>query len=150
VEGRTLLAHASDDLEDRGFAASLAFDPDPASRRGPSFSLRQETGGRAGGGLDALFAANPLEKRAGSGEATSRWTAEAAYGLPAFGGRFTASPHIGLGLAADTRDYSVGWRLAPEGPGAPALSLGARATRKESDAAQRAEHTVGLEFRARW
>ena len=70
VEGRTLIAHASDDLKDRGFAASLAFDPDPATKRGPSLTLRQELGGQTTGGLDALFAPNPLDKRTGS-EATS-------------------------------------------------------------------------------
>ena len=83
--GRTLIAHEDDDLEDRGFAASLGFDPRPETERGPSFSLRQDFGGSAQGGLDALFAPATLDERSGS-EATSRWTAEAAWGLPAFGG----------------------------------------------------------------
>ena len=51
VSGRTLIAHGNDDLKDRGYAASLAFDPDPATQRGPSLSLRQEFGGPAQGGL---------------------------------------------------------------------------------------------------
>ncbi len=148
VSGRTLLAHENDDLKDRGLSASLAFDPAPATGRGPSFSLRQDFGGQANGGLDALFAPAPLEDRAGS-EATSRWAVEAAYGFPAFGGRFTGSPHVGLGLATGSRDYSVGWRLAPEAATAPDISFGLRATRRESDT-QAAEHTVGFEVRARW
>ena len=148
VSGRTLLAHENDDLKDRGVSASLAFDPAPATRRGPSFSLRQDFGGRAQGGLDALFAPAPLEDRTGS-EATSRWAMEAAYGFPAFGGRFTGSPHVGLGLSTGSRDYSVGWRLAPEAATAPDISFGLRATRRESDT-QAAEHTVGFEVRARW
>ena len=149
VSGRTLIAHGNDDLKDRGYAASLAFDPDPATRRGPSLSLRQEFGGQANGGLDALFAPDPLEDRTGS-EATSRWSMEAAYGFPAFGGRWTGSPHAGLGFATGARDYSVGWRLTPEAnANAPALSFGLRATRRESDTAQ-AEHTVGFEATARW
>ena len=61
VSGRTLLAHGDDDLKDRGYAASLAFDPDPATQRGASLSLRQEFGGRAKGGLDALFQPATLE-----------------------------------------------------------------------------------------
>ncbi|MCY3981094.1 MAG: hypothetical protein OXF51_04855 [Alphaproteobacteria bacterium] len=61
--------------------------PDPATKRGPSFSLTQDWGGQAKGGLDALFRADPLEDRTGGGEATARWQAEAAYGFPAFGGR---------------------------------------------------------------
>ena len=148
VSGRTLLAHENDDLKDRGFSAALGFDPAPATRRGPSFSLRQDFGGQASGGLDALFDAAPLEDRSGS-EATSRWSMEAAYGLPVFGDRFTGSPHVGFGLSTAARDYSVGWRLTPEAATAPDLSFGVKATRRESDTAE-AEHQIGFEFTARW
>ena len=148
VSGRTLIAHGNDDLKDRGYAASLAFDPDPATGRGPSLSLRQEFGGQAQGGLDALFQPATLEDRSGS-EAASRWAMEAAWGFPAFGGRWTGSPHVGLGLAKGARDYSLGWRLTPEAANAPDLSFGLRATRRESDTAQ-AEHTLGVEITARW
>ena len=147
VSGRTLIAHEDDDLEDRGFAAALGFDPRPESERGPSFSLRQDFGGQAQGGLDALFQSAPLDERSGS-EATSRWTAEAAYGLPAFGGRYTASPHAGLGLATDARDYTLGWRWTPAENAHP-LSFGLKATRRESDGAA-PEHVVGFEASARW
>ena len=149
VSGHTLLAHADGDLKDRGYAAALGFDPSPASERGPSFSLRQEFGTRAGGGLDALFAPDPLEDRTGSVAAASRWAMEAAWGLPAFGGRWTGSPHMGLGLSTGARDYSLGWRLTPEAASAPDLSFGLRATRRESNAAA-PEHTVGVEISARW
>ena len=148
LSGRTLIAHGNDDLKDRGFSAALAYDPAPATKRGASLSLRQDFGGRATGGLDALFQPAALEDRTGS-EATSRWALEAAYGLPAFGGRWTGSPHVGLGLATGARDYSVGWRLAPEAANAPDLSFGVKATRRESDYAE-PEHTVGLEIRATW
>ena len=149
LSGRTLIAHGNDDLKDRGFSAALAYDPAPATKRGASLSLRQDFGGRATGGLDALFAPDPLDDRTGGGEAASRWAMEAAYGLPAFGGRWTGSPHMGLGLATGARDYSLGWRLAPEAANAPDLSFGVRATRRESDAAK-AEHTFGVELTARW
>ena len=147
VSGRTLIAHEDDDLEDRGFAAALGFDPRPETERGPSFSLRQDFGGSASGGLDALFQPAPLDERSGS-EATSRWTAEAAYGLPAFGGRWTASPHAGLGLSPDARDYTLGWRWTPA-EGAHPLSFGVKATRRESDGAA-PEHALGFEASARW
>ena len=153
LSGRTLVAHDDGGLEDRGVSAQLSFDPAPSSGRGLSLSLGQDWGGRASGGLDALFAPEPLEDRTGStgsGEASSRWSMEAAYGLPAFGGRFTGSPYMGLGLAAGARDYySLGWRLAPEAAGAPDLSFGLHATLRESDAAA-PEHTVGVELTARW
>ena len=150
LSGRTLIAHGSDDLEDRGFAASLVFDPDPASRRGLSLTLTQDWGGAAQGGLDALFAPDPLDRRNGGGEAVARWTAEAAYGFPAFGGRFTGSPHVGLGLATATRDYTLGWRLTPAAnANTPDLSFGAMAMRRESETAQ-PEHSVGFEATFRW
>ncbi len=149
LSGRTLVAHDDSGLEDRGVSAQLSFDPEPVSGRGLSFGLGQDWGGRAQGGLDALFAPEPLEDRTGGSEAVSRWTAEAAWGFPAFDGRFTGSPHVGLGLATGARDYSLGWRLTPEAASAPDLSFGLRATRRESGSAQ-PEHTVGLEVTARW
>ena len=149
LSGRTLLAHGDDDLKDRGFAAAFAFDPDPATERGPSFNIRQDWGGQAAGGLDALFAVDPLEDRAGN-EAESRWTAEAAWGSAAFGGSFTGSPHAGVGLSTGTRDYTLGWRLTPAAnTNAPDISFGVRATRRERDAAS-PEHIIGLEAGARW
>lgn len=114
----------------------------------PSVSTRT-WGGRASGGLDALFAPDPLEDREGSSEAASRWSMEAAYGFPAFGGRYTGSPHMGFGLATAARDWSLGWRLAPEAANASDVSFGMKATRRESDTAA-PEHTVGVELRARW
>ena len=147
VSGRTLIAHEDDDLEDRGFAAALGFDPRPQSERGPSFSLRQDFGGQASGGLDALFQPATLDERSGA-EATRRWTAEAAYGFPAFGGRWTASPHAGLGLAPGTRDLTLGWRWTPAENAHP-LSFGLKATRRQSDGAA-PEHAVGFEASARW
>ena len=150
VSGRTLIAHGSDDLKDRGFAASLAFDPDPGTKRGPSLTLAQDWGGQARGGLDALFTPETLDRRGGGGEATARWQAEAAYGFPAFSGRFTGSPHVGLGLATGARDYSVGWRLTPAAnANAPDISFGLKATRRENDGTV-PEHSVGFEAVARW
>ena len=152
LSGRTLVAHDDGGLEDRGVSARLSYDPEPSSGRGLSLSLGQDWGGRSAGGLDALFQPEPLEDRAGSGgghEATSRWGMEAAWGLPALGGRFTGSPYMGLGLATGARDYSLGWRLTPEAATAPGLSFGLRATRRESDTAS-PEHVLGIEATTRW
>ena len=149
LSGRALVAHDAGDLENRGFATSLAFDPDPASERGLSFALRQDWGGQAEGGLDALFQADPLSERTGSGSTSgSRWSAEGAYGFPALSGRFISSPHMGIGLATGARDYSLGWRLTPA-RNAPDISFRLKATRRESDGAA-PEHTLGFEISARW
>ncbi len=115
--GRALVRHDDSALRDWGVSGALAFDPDPASARGPSLTLRQDRGARAAGGVDALFAA----------------------GAPAQGGA----------SAAGARDYSVGWRLAPEAAGAPDIAFGLTATRRESAAAA-AEHRIGGEVVVRW
>ena len=148
LSGRTLIAHEDDDLEDRGVSAALAFDPDPATERGAAFSVRQDVGGPAEGGLEALFTPAPLADRPGR-EARAHWTLEAAYGLPALGGRFTASPHAAVGLAPDTRDYTLGWRLTPHAATAPDLTVGLRATRHEP-ASTPPVHTLGVEATVRW
>ena len=148
LSGRTLLAHDDGGLEDRGFSAGLAFDPNPASERGPSLTLGHEHGGEAEGGLDALFTSEPRAERTGS-EAASRWKAEAAWGFPTSGSRFTGSPHVGLGLETTARDYTLGWRLTPETASVPDLTLGLKATRRESDTAA-PQHTAGIEIRMRW
>ena len=135
--------------EGPGLRGGARLRPGPGDAAGLSLGLRQEFGGQAEGGLDALFRPATLDERTGS-EAASRWSLEAAYGFPAFGGRFTGSPHVGFGLATSARDYSLGWRLAPEAnTNTPDLSFGLRATRRESDTAQ-PEHTVGFEVRATW
>ncbi len=148
LEGRTLLTHRDEAFKDQGVAAAFTFDPDPTTPRGPSLTVRQDWGGQATGGVDALFAADPLTQRPGTTATQSRWAAEAAWGFPAFGGHFTGSPHVGVGLAPGTRDYRLGWRLVPATP-ASTLSLDLQATRRELDAAQ-PEHTVGLELSTRW
>ncbi len=147
VEGRTLLTHREEAFQDQGLAASLVFDPDPATPRGPSLTLRQDWGGQATGGVEALFAANPLVQRQ-STTATRRWAADMAWGFPAWDGAFTSSPLVGLGLAPGSRDYRLGWRLVPA-TAASAFALEVQATRREPDAAM-PEHRLGLELSTRW
>ena len=74
---------------------------------------------------------------------------EAAWGFPAFGGRFTGSPHAGFGLAAAARDFTLGWRLAPDTAHAADLAFGLKAARRETAAAP-PEHMIGIELTARW
>ncbi len=154
VSGRALVAHEDGGMEDMGFSAALAFDPAPGGGRGPSLALRRDLGGRSAGGLEALLRPAAPDSREGGGAggaaaAAGRWAAEAAWGLPAFGGRFTGAPHAGVGLGAGAREYTLGWRLAPHDPDAPEISLGVRAARREGRAAK-PEHAFGLEIEARW
>ena len=148
LSGRTLITHDSDDLKDRGFGASLTWDPKPATARGPSIRMNWDWGGQATGGLDSLFTPQTLERRTGTDSTTARWRAEAAYGIPVLGGRFIGSPHMGLGLATGSRDYSLGWRVTPQSS-APDLSFGLSAMRTESDSVA-PEHAVRFEAIFRW
>ena len=100
-------------MKDWGFSAGLAFDPQPESQRGLSVTMGQDWGGAATGGIDALFAANPLEQRNGV-EGSSRWTLEASYGLPAFAGRFTGAPMWVWRWQRVQGTTRWEWRLTPE------------------------------------
>ncbi len=151
VEGRALLAHGDGAMGERGFSASLAYDPGAGSSLGPRLSLRRELGGASGGGLAALFADDPLWRRTGAGGG-GRWTVEAGYGLPLPGGRLVGVPRLIYGVSPGSREMGVGWRLSPgPSPGSPDLSLDIRASRRETDSpGAPADHRVDVEVRARW
>ena len=154
--GRTLLTHDDGAMRDRGFSASLAWDPRPDSARGLSLALRQDVGGPSGGGLDALFADDAFAgRRPGHvgrvGRVPARRTAEMGYGLAAFGGRFTGAPHLSYGTSHGAREIGLGWRLSPEAAaGAPDLGVAVLAAWRESLRDEPAERRIGIEARARW
>ena len=149
LSGRTLIIHSSDDLKNQSFAVEFAWDPDPATRRGPALTFSQQWGTIALGGLDTPFGPDTIEDLGDSGN-TAGWLAEASWGFPIFGGSFTGSPHVGVGLGSDTRDYLLGWHLMPAvKANAPDLSFAVKATRQESDTAP-PKHSIGFELIFRW
>ena len=147
LSGRTLVSHENDDLKDRGFSAQFDFDPNPQTRRGASFTLKQDFGGAAQGGLDALFASTPLADRTNS-TATSRWSLETAYGLPVFDGTFTGSPYVGMSLDDENREYSLGWRLTPQSTKTD-IVFNVRAQMRETST-QPTANNIGMEVRMSW
>ncbi len=149
LSGRTLIAHEDETFEDRGLSAAFTFDPDPTTQRGPSFSLRHDAGAQFQGGLDALFAPDPMQERAGGSQAESRLTVGAAWGWPIADGRFIGSPYADVGLGTKTRVTTLGWRLAREVTSAPDLYLDLKLTH-EADATQVPEQTVGVKATVRW
>ena len=147
LAGRKLLSYDNDELEDEGISLSFDYDPVPGSAEGLSLSLNQEIGVRSNGGLEALFDSESLATRT-DGEKENRVRLEAAYGVPVLGGRFIGSPHMGLGLATGSREYTLGWKVTPERH-APDLSFGVRATRTENDVFV-PDHAIRFETIFRW
>ena len=92
-------------LKDRGVSGSLAWDPDPASDRGPSLTLTQTMGAQAAGGADALLGRQTLADLAANdnGFEARRLELRRGYGLPAFGDRFTATPELGRAVGRRAR-----------------------------------------------
>ena len=141
IEGQYLLSHQQE-IEEKGFSASLIHDRNPNSDLGLSVSLSQRS--IASGGLPSLFTPQPLNIT----ESRPRWMIDAQYGMPAFNGRFTGSPHIGLGLDGDTTDIELGWRMTPLTYNKN-LSLGIQATRLTQEQTA-PKHWFGVEARVRW
>ena len=151
VSARTLVAHEASGFRERGITAALSFDPRPSTDRGLTMSLRQTLGAASSGGADALFGRETLTGLgANDNGGARRLELTAGYGIAMFGGRFTGTPELGLGLSDTGRDYRLGWRLGLGSGGATSFELGLEATRRESASDDAAEHTVGFRLGATW
>ena len=163
LEGRALVAHEADRFREWGASAAFGWDPQPATGRGLALSLRQSWGASSSGGMDALLSRETLaglaanDDGAGRFEASRRLEGEVGYGLPAFGGGFTGTPNLGVGLSEGAREYRLGWRLTPARSGDPGFAVSLDATRREpanpgsgSGAGSKPEHGVMLRGSVRW
>ena len=152
IAGRGLIAHEASGLKDWGVSGSLAWDPDPASDRGPSLSLTQTLGAQAAGGADALLGRQTLADLAANddGFGNRRLELRLGYGVAAFGDRFTGTPELGVGLSPESRDYRLGWRLGLVPGGPSSFELGIEATRTEPAADAEPEHGVRLKLDVRF
>ena len=132
TRARTLLAH-SGDYEEWGVSASIRLDPG-ARGRGRWFSVSSDVGATAGA-AERLWAAHdaPGLVPEDGFDASRSLRAEAGWGLPAFGGRFTGTPNAGVGLDGDgAREARVGWRLTPAAKDAPDFDVSLDAARRET------------------
>ena len=162
MKARALLAHEASGFREWGASASFAWDPRPATDRGLALSLTRSLGASSSGGMDALLSRETLADLAanenGSGDgsgfrASGRLEGEIGYGLPAFGGGFTGTPNVGLGLSDNgAREYRIGWRLTPAAPGDSGFEATLDATRREpaNDDGVAPEHALRLELKARF
>ncbi|MDE2912428.1 MAG: hypothetical protein OXL68_05825, partial [Paracoccaceae bacterium] len=64
-----------------------------------------------------------------------------------FGGGFTGTPHVGLGLSETDREVRMGWRLSPADDGD--FSFRMDASRRDS-AGDAPEHRIGFGITAHW
>ena len=152
-----LLTHEAQGFRQRGLAGALTWDP-VAGDRGPRLSLTRTLGVPGQGGPDTPLGrgtlVGPASNEPGNGLGERRLEARFGYGLPAFGGRFTSTPEIALGLSDAGRDYSLGWRLVRGGdtPDGSALELAVEARRRESASGRNdpPEHAVGVRMISRF
>ena len=152
---RGLLTHEASGFRERGFAGSLAWDPEPSSDRGPRLTLSQTVGGPAAGGVEALLrpetarvleAANDPGSGSGAGNSgQSRLEARFGYGWSSFGGRYVTVPEVGLGVSETAREYIHGWRLVEAKRAGLAFRLDVEAARREPMTGNAApEHRLGF------
>ena len=136
-----------------GASAALTWDPRPETGRGLALRLRQGWGGSPAGGMDALLGRETLAGLAandnGDTPSAGRLEAELGFGLPMFGGGFTGTPNLGVGLSETARDYRLGWRLTSARKGDPGFEIGLDATRREAPGAD-AGHGLTLRGAIRW
>ena len=86
-----------------------------------------------------------------NGDGRRRLEARFGYGFGMFGGQFTSTPEIGLGLSEVGRDYRLGWRLTRAGRGAGSLEFSLEARRHErANDNTPPEHGIGFRATARW
>ena len=153
AQARGILTHQSEGLSDRGFAGTVAYDPRPSSERGLKATLQQSVGAHATGGMGMLLGHRTIERLgAGTGEELAQRHLEMriGYGIPAFGGGFTATPELGLRLSQASREYRAGWRLGLARSSSSSVEFTLEATRHKGAGDAEPEHGVGLGLSARW
>ena len=144
-----LAAHEAGGYGEWGVSGSLRLAPDP-SGRGASLSMTPSWGAEGQGGR-LWGAQRGALASAHEADASGRLQAELGYGLAAFGGGFTGTPNLGLGLSESGRDWRLGWRLTPALRGAPAFDVNLDATRREpANDNGTVEHGIVLRGALRW
>ena len=151
AKARMLVAHAASGYREWGASATARLDPG-ADGRGLSLSLAPTVGASTGatGRLWDVHDARDLSRGAGFDRAPGL-RAEAGYGVALFGGRFTGTPNLGLGMS-DGRagDWRVGWRLTSAVPNDPGFLVRLDIARREAARSGGAEHRAMLRGAARW
>ncbi len=147
-----LAVHAAEGYDEWGVTGQLRLVPGGNAGRGLSMSLTPSYGADPAGSerLWALPASAGLAATNGGAEPTSRFDAEAGYGMALLGDRFTGTPNVGFGLSETAREYRMGWRLTSAVRGDPGFEVSLDATRREAVNDDGAEHGVMLRSLIKW
>ena len=107
------MTHTGGGFRERQLAGSLRYDPDPASEEGLALSLTQSYGPGAVGGTEVLLGRRYLGglQAADAGETPARLEAKVGYGWVLGRAGLVGTPEFGVGIDADSRAMSLGWRL---------------------------------------
>ena len=120
--------HEAAGLKDRGVSGSLAWDPDPASERGPSLTLSQTLGAQAAGGADSAARAANTRRSRGQRQRLREPAPGAQARLRAAGPRRALHVDAGAGLRSVARESRLPPRLAARA--GPRRGLVVRARRR--------------------
>ena len=133
-----------------GLVGSLTWNPAPSSGRGPSLTVTHTVGASAADGMHALLGRPTLAGLAATSDGldSRRLDLRAGYDLGADGGRFTATPEVGLALQPQRRECRLGWRLTLAGGGPAAFELAVTGTRAEH--LNGPENGIGMRMAAHW
>ena len=150
LEIRTLIGHQASDFRDWSLSGLLRYDRNPSSERGLSASLRSSMGTAAWGGADALLGLEKVAELTGRPDpASGQLNAEAAFGLPILGGRFTGAPWIGAGVLEHQRDYRIGYRVSPARQSVSNIHVDVEGLQRHYVDGQ-AEQAIRVRFARRW
>ena len=110
-----LASHAEDGYGEWGVSGSLTLVPGAAGR-GLSMSLTPSWGVDPGGSERLWMLPDVSGLAANDGaDPSGRLDAEVGYGLALFGGGFTGTPHVGMGLSDTARELPHGLAARPGG-----------------------------------
>ena len=142
-----LAAHAERGYNEWGVSGSLRLVPGGGGR-GLSASLTPSYGVDPGG-PERLWMLPDAHAMAPNEDAplSQRLDAEVGYGIALFGGGFTGTPNVGMGLSDTARELRLGWRLAPADGGDFEFHLDAARRDAVGDTP---EHRIGIGVSTRW
>ena len=147
---RMLVMHQAEGFRERGLALSLSYNPTPSTPLGLTARVAPSWGGQATSGAEALWGRETMAGLApGAGANGTRLAAEVGYGLPV-GRRFVGTPTVGVGTAADGRDYRLGYRLGALGGEGTTVELGVEAQRRERPRQAGTDHGARARATLRW